>query len=72
MKLHQHVVTRMLERGATEGEVATTLRDGERFPAKFGRQGFRHHIHLDDVWRGRRYQTKLSRSRKMTTGWSSA
>ncbi len=48
----------MRERGADEEEVATTVRDGERFPAKFGRQGFRHHFQFDDIWRGRRYTTK--------------
>jgi hypothetical protein len=49
----------MGERGASEEEVAATIRDGEQFPAKLGRRGFRHHFQFDDVWRGRRYQTKL-------------
>jgi hypothetical protein len=58
MKLHPHATTRMLERGATEDEVAATLREGERFLAKFGRRGFRHHFLFDGLWRGRRYATK--------------
>jgi hypothetical protein len=37
MRLHEHTRERMLERGATEEEIDLTIRDGERFPAKFGR-----------------------------------
>ncbi|HEX3885566.1 MAG TPA: hypothetical protein VHW66_23135 [Stellaceae bacterium] len=58
MKLHPHAATRMRERGATEDEVVTALRDGEPFLAKYGRRGFRHHFLFDDLWRGRRYATK--------------
>jgi hypothetical protein len=59
VKVHPHATGRMRERGASEDEVAATIRDGERFPAKFGRQGFRHYVPFDDVWRGRRYAVKL-------------
>ena len=31
----------MTERGATEDEVIATFQTGERFPAKYGREGFR-------------------------------
>ena len=31
---------------------------GERFPAKFGRTGFRRNVPFDDTWRGKRYPTK--------------
>jgi len=58
MRLHEHARNRMLERGATEAEVEATIRDGERFPAKFGRQGFRRNFQFDWIWRGRRYAMK--------------
>ena len=48
----------MAERGATEEEVIATVRDGERFPAKFGRTGFRRNFAFDGEWHGRRYATK--------------
>jgi hypothetical protein len=58
MKLHEHARARMLERGASEGEVLATVIEGERFPAKFGRQGFRRNFQYDRTWRGRRYTMK--------------
>jgi hypothetical protein len=45
----------MLERGASEEEVAAT---GERFPAKFGRQGFSRDFAFEGLSRGRRYHMK--------------
>jgi Domain of unknown function (DUF4258) len=58
MRIHPHARDRMQERGATEEEVESTLRAGERFPAKFGRQGFRRNFPFDAEWQGRRYATK--------------
>lgn len=58
MRLHPHAGERMLERGASEDEVAATIRDGERFPAKFGRQGFRRNFSFNGVWRGHHYRMK--------------
>jgi len=34
------------------------IRDGERFPAKFGRQGFRRNLNFNENWRGQHYATK--------------
>jgi hypothetical protein len=48
----------MQERGATEEEVWATLRDGERFPAKFGREGFRRNFRFESIWRKERYAMK--------------
>jgi len=48
----------MRERGATEEEVEAAIREGERFPAKFGREGFRRNFRFDGTWRGRRYGIK--------------
>ena len=48
----------MLERGASEDEVAATIREGERFAAKFGREGFRRNFCFASLRRGRRYHMK--------------
>jgi hypothetical protein len=48
----------MLERGASEEEVAATIETGEQFPAKFGRQGFSRNFAFEGLWRGRRYHMK--------------
>ena len=58
MKLHAHAVARIAERGASEEEVAAAIREGERFPAKFGRTGFRRNFRFDRKWRGRTYGNK--------------
>jgi hypothetical protein len=47
-----------MERGATEDEVIATVLDGERFPAKYGRTGFRGNLAFDADWNGRHYVTK--------------
>ena len=53
-----HRCAQRTERGATTAEVVATVVDGERFPAKFGRTGFRRNFAFDGTWRGRRYPTK--------------
>ena len=56
--LHPHALGRMAERGATEDEVTATVEQGEQFPARFGRTGFRRNFLFDSEWRGRNYRTK--------------
>ncbi len=56
--LHPHARARLVQRGATEMEVIETVLKGKRFPAKFGRTGFRQRFPFNDVWRGRHYATK--------------
>ena len=58
VRLHPHVRERMQERGATEEEIQATVAEGEQFPAKFGRTGFRRNFQFDQEWRGRHYRTK--------------
>jgi len=48
----------MEERGATQAEVIATVREGERFPAKLGRAGFRRNFPFGETWCGRQYATK--------------
>jgi hypothetical protein len=58
VRFHSHAKERIEERGATEEEVRSTVELGERFPAKFGRTGFRRNFPFNGLWRGRSYQTK--------------
>ncbi len=58
IRLHPHALLRLAERGTTEAEVIATVAEGERFPAKFGRIGFRRNFAYHGVWRGRRFATK--------------
>lgn len=58
VRLHPHACERMAERGATEAEVVATVTEGERFPAKYGRVGFRRNFPFDADWRGRHFATK--------------
>jgi hypothetical protein len=58
VRLHPHARERMQERGATEEEIQATVAQGEQFPAKFGRTGFRRNFQFDQEWRGRHYRTK--------------
>jgi hypothetical protein len=48
----------MRERGASEDEVRAVPANGERFPAKFGRSGFRRNFVFDETWQGRRCHMK--------------
>ncbi|HEX5482175.1 MAG TPA: DUF4258 domain-containing protein [Terriglobia bacterium] len=56
--LHPHARQRMLERGATEAEVISTVESGEHFPTKFGRAGFRRNFAFNAEWLSRSYATK--------------
>jgi len=58
VRLHPHAYERMIERGATEDEVKSTVENGEQFPVRFGRTGFRRNFLFDSEWRGRHYNTK--------------
>jgi hypothetical protein len=58
VRFHPHAQERIQERGATEAEAAATVEYGERFPAKFGRTGFRRNFPFQADWHGRQYSTK--------------
>ena len=57
VRLHTHAMERLLERGTSEDEIVATVENGETFPAKFGRTGFRRNFPFDGIWRGRNYKT---------------
>ena len=58
VRLHPHAQERLVERGATEYEIISTVQQGEIFPAKYGRTGFRRNFSFDALWRGKHYSTK--------------
>lgn len=58
VRFHPHARERMIERGASEDEVEAAVEEGEEFPAKFRRTGFRRNFPFDNKWRGRYYRTK--------------
>lgn len=58
IRFHPHAIERLAERGATQEEVRVTIEQGEKFPAKFGRLGFRRNFSFNGEWRGRLFSTK--------------
>ena len=58
IRLHSHAKDRLVERGASEAEVISTIEAGETFPAKFGRTGFRRNFPFGQAWRGKIFATK--------------
>ncbi|MDP2982836.1 MAG: DUF4258 domain-containing protein [Candidatus Latescibacter sp.] len=71
IRFHPHARERLSERGATESEIIETILHGERFPAKFGRSGFRRNFPCEGEWRGRRYGTKQieAYAEELNDGW---
>ena len=49
---------RLSERGVREEEVTATVLEGERFPARLGRVGFRRNFNYESTWRGKVYATQ--------------
>lgn len=56
--LHPHAAQRMEERGASLQDVIDTIKEGESFPAKFNRTGFRRNFLFDSYFSGKHYYTK--------------
>ena len=56
--IHPHAKERMEERGATEAEVRATIAEGEKFPAKFGRAGFRRNFTFERSRDGKFFRIK--------------
>ena len=57
-KIHPHALDRLALRGGSVEEIEATIENGELFPAKFGRTGFRRNFPGSHVWRGRAFDTK--------------
>ena len=48
----------MNERGTTQKEVKSTIKEGEQFPAKYNRTGFRRNFPFQSKWRGKHFNIK--------------
>jgi hypothetical protein len=53
-----HAREKMLDRGASEGEVKAAIRSGSSEPARKGRVMFRKNFAYDKLWRGKHYAIK--------------
>lgn len=58
VKLHPHAQGRLIERCATEAEIKLTVQEGETFPAKFSRTGFRKNFPFGKAWLDKVYAVK--------------
>jgi hypothetical protein len=54
----EHALQQMCERGATREEVQRAITQGEEFPAKKGRKGYRLNFPFNALWGGKEYGTK--------------
>jgi len=58
VEVHPHAIERIEERGTNVEEVKDAVENGEVFPAKYGRTGFRKNFKYDNLWFGRHYKNK--------------
>ena len=58
IRFHPHALERMKERGASVDEINAAIAEGEQFPAKFERTGFRRNFEFNREWRGKHYAMK--------------
>ena len=58
IRLTKHACEQCVERGATEAEVIGAIRDGEREPAKHGREFCRFNFPFGKKWQGKFYAIK--------------
>ena len=58
IQISQHARLQMVERGVTETEVVSTIRQGDAEPARAGRTMYRKTFEFRSTWRGRTYRLK--------------
>jgi hypothetical protein len=58
IEFSDHALLQMRERGAIKGEVAETLRSGEKLPAKSGRYAYRKNFQYNAIWGEKFYRIK--------------
>lgn len=58
VRLTVHALEQCAERGATEGEVVSAIREGTREPAKQGREMCKFNFSYNCLWQGRSYAVK--------------
>ena len=55
---HHHALERMEERGTTTEKVSLAVRQGESFPVKYERTGFRMNFNFNQKWHNKHYEIK--------------
>ena len=58
IEIHPHAAQRAIERGAESEEIIEAVMEGEEFPAKFNRTGFRKNFKSKTKWMNKKYETK--------------
>lgn len=58
VNIHPHCLERIKERGTSVIEVEETILTGEKFPAKYGRTGFRKNFIYEQEWNEKFYRNK--------------
>ena len=58
VSIHPHAEKRAKERGAQTDEIIDTVTNGEQFPAKYSRTGFRKNFDFNSNWNNKHYSTK--------------
>jgi len=54
----KHALEQMRERGASEEDVRRAIGEGEQFPAKHGRMGYRLNLPFNAQWGDKQYASK--------------
>ena len=58
VRIHHHAEQRAIERGAEKTEIINTVENGEQFPAKYSRTGFRKNFPFNSKRNTKQYSTK--------------
>jgi len=54
----QHVMDQMVDRGTSEDEIKIAIPDGEKIPAKKGREAYLKNFPFESYWKEKYYTTK--------------
>ena len=58
VEFSKHSLLQMKERGASQEEVFRAIEQGEEFPVKKGRKGYRLNLAFNKKWGAKKYKTK--------------
>jgi hypothetical protein len=58
IRIHPHALERMTERGIFQSEIIDTVKNGESYPVKLNRMGFRKNFPYQKIWNGKYFSTK--------------
>lgn len=71
IEIDSHAALRAKQRGATEEQIKTTIKQGEEYSAKDGRTGFRRNFHFAAEQNGKYFENVqlMVIAEKMPYGW---